>query len=138
MAAIGITRNDFAAKELRGASAKARDARAARPMLAIALVLEGNDRKASAENCGIDRQTLRDWVHCCNAGGLAGLEGPPSRLTTEQKANTLIAPCCTELNSIDPSMICALSQSTARETGGCWHTSPCRGDRFLVRRLLGQ
>jgi transposase len=32
-------------------------------MLAIALVLEGKDRKTAAETCGMDRQTLRDWVH---------------------------------------------------------------------------
>ena len=91
MAAIGITRKNFTAKELRGASAKARDAKAARRMLAIALVLEGNDRKTAAETCGMDRQTLRNWVHRYNAGGLAGLEnrkapGRPSRLTAEQKA----------------------------------------------------
>jgi transposase len=60
-------------------------------MLAIALVLEGKDRKTAAETCGMDRQTLRDWVHRYNAQGLAGLEnrkgrGRPSRLTTEQKA----------------------------------------------------
>ena len=91
MAAIEITRRDLTARELRAASAKARDAKAARRMLAIALVLEGKDRKTAAETCGMDRQTLRDWVHRYNAQGLAGLEnrkgrGRPSRLTTEQKA----------------------------------------------------
>jgi transposase len=91
MAAIEIRRRNLTARELRAASAKARDARAARRMLAIALVLEGKDRKTAAETCGMDRQTLRDWVHRYNAQGLAGLEnrkgrGRPSRLTTEQKA----------------------------------------------------
>lgn len=91
MAAIEITRKDLSAKELRVASAKARDAKAARRMLAIALVLEGKDRKTAAETCGMDRQTLRDWVHRYNAEGLAGLEnrkgaGRPSRLTVQQKA----------------------------------------------------
>jgi hypothetical protein len=47
---------------LRAASAKARDAKAAGRMLAIALVLEGKDRKTAAETCGMDRQTLRDWL----------------------------------------------------------------------------
>ena len=42
-------------------------------MLAIALVLDGVDRKSAAETCGMDRQTLRDWVHRYNAAGLAGL-----------------------------------------------------------------
>ena len=60
-------------------------------MLAIALVLEGSDRKSAAETCGMDRQTLRDWVHRYNAEGLAGLTNRPSpgrrpRLTPEQKA----------------------------------------------------
>ena len=91
MAAIEIRRRNLTARELRAASAKARDAKAARRMLAIALVLEGKDRKTAAETCGMDRQTLRDWVHRYNAQGLAGLEnrkgrGRPSRLTTEQKA----------------------------------------------------
>jgi hypothetical protein len=43
---------DLSARELRAASSKTRDAKAARRMLAIALVLEG-----------MDRQRLRDWVH---------------------------------------------------------------------------
>jgi hypothetical protein len=33
--------------------------KAARRMLAIALVLEGSDRKTAAETCGMGRQTLR-------------------------------------------------------------------------------
>jgi len=91
MAAIDITRTDLTAGELRPAAAKASGAKAARRMLAIALVLEGKDRKTAAETCGMDRQTLRDWVHRYNAGSLAGLEnrkgaGRPSRLNAEQKA----------------------------------------------------
>jgi transposase len=73
MVAIAITRTELTASELRAAAAKSRDARAARRMLAIALVLEGVDRKTAAESCGMDRQTLRDWVHRYNAAGLAGL-----------------------------------------------------------------
>lgn len=89
--AIEITRRELTPAELRAASGKARSARAARRMLAIALVLEGVDRRTAAESCGMDRQTLRDWVHRYNAEGLAGLEnrrspGPPPRLTPAQKA----------------------------------------------------
>ena len=47
--------------------------RAARRMLAIALVLEGVGPDEAARSCGMDRQTLRDWVHRYNAEGLAGL-----------------------------------------------------------------
>ena len=73
MVAIAITRLDLTAAELRAASAKSRDAQAARRMLALALVLEGADRKTAAETCGMDRQTLRDWVHRFNMAGPAGL-----------------------------------------------------------------
>lgn len=60
-------------------------------MLAIALALEGIDRKTAAESCGMDRQTLRDWVHRYNGEGLSGLADRPSpgrhpRLTAKQKA----------------------------------------------------
>ena len=53
--------------------------------------MEGSDRRTAAESCGMDRQTLRDWVHRYNAEGLAGLRsrqatGPRSRLTREQQA----------------------------------------------------
>lgn len=88
--AVEITRRDLTASELRAAAAKTSDARAARRMLALALVLMGADRKTAAESCGMDRQTLRDWVHRYNAEGLAGLTsrrspGRPPRLTAEQK-----------------------------------------------------
>ena len=86
MAAIEITRKDLTARELQAASARARDAKSARRMLAIALVLEGKDRKTAAETCGMDRQTLRDWVHRGRLGGARQAPGRPSRLTAEQKA----------------------------------------------------
>jgi transposase len=88
---VEITRKDLTPAQLRRAAGRTRDARAARRMLAIALVLEGARRKAAAESCGMDRQTLRDWVHRYNAEGLAGLSnrpspGRPSRLSPAQKA----------------------------------------------------
>jgi transposase len=91
MTAIAITRMDLTAAALRMAAAKSRDARAARRMLALALVLEGVDRKSAAETCGMDRQTLRDWVHRYNAQGLAGLSNHrgaprPRRLDPDQVA----------------------------------------------------
>ena len=58
--AVAITRRDMSAQELRAAASKAKDAKAARRMLALALVMEGVDRRTAAENCGMDRQTLRD------------------------------------------------------------------------------
>lgn len=89
--AVAITRTDFSARELRAKAAKTADAKAARRMLAIAMVLDGLDRKTAAETCGMDRQTLRDWVHRYNAEGLEGLSnrrsaGPTPRLNPAQKA----------------------------------------------------
>jgi transposase len=54
-------------------------------------VLDGVDRKTATETCGMDRQTLRDWVNRYNAAGLAGLRnlkspGAGSKLTTRQQA----------------------------------------------------
>jgi transposase len=89
--AVEVTRKDLTPAELRAAAGRTTDARAVRRMLAIAMVLEGGDRKTAAETCGMDRQTLRDWVHRYNAEGLAGLSnrrspGRQPRLTPEQKA----------------------------------------------------
>src|SRR6266702_5835343 len=89
--AITITRWDHTAAELRCAAARTQDAAAARRMLALALVLEGRSRTEAAESCGMDRQTLRDWVHRYNDEGLPGLcdrdhPGRPPRLTMAQKA----------------------------------------------------
>jgi len=42
-------------------------------MLALALVPEGRNRTEAARAAGMDRQTLRDWVHRYNAQGLQGL-----------------------------------------------------------------
>lgn len=89
--AVEIAREDLTPAQLRAAAGRAKDGRAARRMLAIALVLEGTDRTTAAETCGMDRQTLRDWVHRFNAEGLAGLinrrpPGPPARLSLDQKA----------------------------------------------------
>ena len=88
---VAITRMDMTAQELRRASSKIKDAKAARRMLAIALVLEGVDRTTAAQTCGMDRQTLRDWVHRYNAEGIEGLSnrrsaGPTPLLNSEQKA----------------------------------------------------
>lgn len=89
--AIEITRREMSAGELRDAAARSWDANATRRMLALALVLEGHSRQDAARMCGMDRQTLRDWVHRYNAEGLAGLSnrpapGPEPRLSADQEA----------------------------------------------------
>src|SRR3982750_3509426 len=74
---VAITRKEPGAVELRREAARCRDARAARRMLALALVLEGASREEAARAAGMDRQTLRDWVHRYNAEGLPGLRDRP-------------------------------------------------------------
>jgi transposase len=88
---ITITRTDLDASGLRRAAAQSDDAAAARRMLALALVLDGRTRTEAAELCGMDRQTLRDWVHRYNELGTVGLSdrvppGAKPRLSDEQQA----------------------------------------------------
>ena len=90
-ASIAITRTGMSAKGLRELAARTKDACSARRMLAIALVLDGADRTSAARSCGMDRQTLRDWVHRYNSEGVSGLAnrkalGASCLLTPEQEA----------------------------------------------------
>jgi transposase len=90
-AAVAVTRKDHTAADLRRAAARTKDADAARRMLALAHVLEGKSRGEAAGACGMDRQTLRDWVHRYNGEGLAGLSdrvapGAKPRLSGAQEA----------------------------------------------------
>src|SRR4051794_41814432 len=88
---VAITPKELGAVELRREAGRCRDAKAARRMLALALVLEGSSRVEAARHAGMDRQTLRDWVHRYNDEGLDGLRdrrrpGPRPRLSPEQEA----------------------------------------------------
>ncbi len=91
-APIRITREDLDAAGLRRAARRASSVAASRRMLALALVLEGTSRSEAAQAAGMDRQTLRDWVHRYNEEGLAGLTdrhgefGPKRFLSPEQEA----------------------------------------------------
>ena len=88
---VAVRRKEPGADGLRREAARCRDARAARRMLALALVPEGASRQDAARAAGMDRQTLRDWVRRYDAEGLAGLRdrrrpGPRPRLTPRQEA----------------------------------------------------
>lgn len=88
--AVAITRLDLTAEGLRSAASVARDGAAARRILALALILEGADRASAARICGMDRQTLRDWVRRYNDEGRAGLGdrtggGRSPKLSKEQR-----------------------------------------------------
>jgi transposase len=90
-AALGITRMDHTSTELRALSGKCADGAQVRRLLALALVLDGRPRSEAAALNGMDRQTLRDWVHRYNADGVDGLKSrqPPGRvpaLTEQQMA----------------------------------------------------
>jgi transposase len=89
-----ITRRDLTASKLRQFAAKCHDAAMARRSLALALVLEGKTRTEAARSAGMDRQTLRDWVHRYNALGVEGLRnranpGAPARKLTEAQESQL-------------------------------------------------
>ena len=72
--ALGLDANGRTSAELRALSGKCPDGAQVRRILAIAMVLEGRSRTEAAELNGMDRQTLRDWVHRYNASGSAGLK----------------------------------------------------------------
>jgi transposase len=91
MTAAVRVRTDFSAAELRRLAAASKHANQSRRLLSIAAVLEGMSRADAARLGGMDRQTLRDWVHRFNEGGPAGLKdswskGNPPRLAAEQLA----------------------------------------------------
>ncbi len=73
---VAITGLDLTESDLRQAARQTDDANAARRMLPIAFLLEGWSREAAAEACGMDRQTLCDWVQRYNVSGLDGTIGP--------------------------------------------------------------
>ena len=90
MSAAIALRRDFGADDLRRLAGKTKDADQARRLLAIAAVYHGMDREEAARIGGMDRQTLRDWVHRFNAQGPDGLvnamsPGRPSKLSAKQK-----------------------------------------------------
>ncbi|MBU1335947.1 MAG: winged helix-turn-helix domain-containing protein [Alphaproteobacteria bacterium] len=84
-------RQDYSSKELRSLASRSKDVNQSRRLLSLAAVLDNMSRADAARMGGMDRQTLRDWVHRFNASGPDGLfdhwsAGPPSRLSEEQKA----------------------------------------------------
>ena len=76
---VQITRLEHDADALRQHAGRVSAAPVARRLLALALVLKGHSRVEAAKSCGMDRQTLRDWVIRYNEHGLAGLSDLPKR-----------------------------------------------------------
>jgi transposase len=80
---------DYSASELRRLAARSKHANQSRRLLSLAAVLDGESRGNAARIGGMDRQTLRDWVHRFNAKGPDGLKdilakGQPARLTLDE------------------------------------------------------
>lgn len=82
-------REDFDAGMVRTTAKVASEATQARRLLAIAAVYDGLTRTEAARIGGMDRQTLRDWVHRFNEAGPEGLvnrtaPGAEAKLTRAQ------------------------------------------------------
>lgn len=84
-------RQDISSTTLRQRAKIEPHGRASRRMLALAAVLDGASRSDAARLAGMDRQSLRDWVHRFNEEGIDGLRdrphtGRPPRLSEGQMA----------------------------------------------------
>ena len=89
MSAKIALRTDFDAAQLRKLSRRCSDSGQSRRLLSLAAVYDGMSRADAAKIGGMDRQTLRDWVHRFNGQGPDGLSnrmGPrrQRRLSEEQ------------------------------------------------------
>ena len=83
-------REDFSATVLRRLAARTKNVNQSRRLLSLAAVQDGMNRTDAARIGGMDRQTLRDWVHRFNAFGPDGLKdtwskGNPPRLSADQQ-----------------------------------------------------
>ena len=81
-------REDYSAEELRALARRSRTVNQSRRFPSLAAVRDGMDRGSAAKIGGMDRQTLRDWVHRFNVSGPEGLidnwtEGPKPRLSAD-------------------------------------------------------
>src|SRR5437764_8365906 len=76
MVAVAIAKERTPA-ELRALARRERDGRVSGRLLALANALDGMSREEAARAAGMDRQTLRDWVHRYNAEGVEGLRDRP-------------------------------------------------------------
>jgi len=86
---VTLTNLEHSAADLRRLMSKEKDGRVVRRLLALALILEGQSRTDAAKMSGMERQTLRDWVHRYNVEGVVGLSsrvssGPAPLLSEAQ------------------------------------------------------
>lgn len=84
-------RTDYDAATVRAVARKSKDTNQVRRLLSLAAVYEGMNRAEAAAVGGMDRQSLRDWVHRFNAEGPDGLvdrkaPGAAPKLSAAEKA----------------------------------------------------
>ena len=94
MASAVSLRKDYSAAALRRLAAFSKNANQSRRLLSLAAVLDGMNRTQAARIGGMDRQTLRDWVHRFNERGPEGLldgwsKGPEPRRLLPSRAPEL-------------------------------------------------
>src|ERR1700727_1489850 len=82
---------DYSAAEVRALARRSKTVNQSRRLLSLAAVRDGMDRASAAKIGGMDRQTLRGWVHRFNGSGLGGLlanrvAGTKPLLSAEQPA----------------------------------------------------
>ncbi len=84
--------DEISSAELRRRARRENSGRITARLIAIANARDGMDRASAARLVGMDRQSLRDWVHRDNAAGIAGLcdrpkPGRAPKLTEGQMAS---------------------------------------------------
>ncbi len=95
-------RTDVSASALRRRAATTKNANQSRRLLSIAAVLDGMSRTDAARIGGMDRQTLRDWVHRFNERGPDGLKDVWSHLVVPQNLTLVLLPSrAPELNPVE-------------------------------------
>ena len=76
-------REDYSSEGLWALARRSKTVNQSRRLLSLAVARDGMDRAAAAKIGGMDRQTLRDWVHRFNA------LGPEASSTTGRKVPSL-------------------------------------------------
>jgi transposase len=86
---VHITRNEHSVDEILSEARRCEDAKQARRLLGVAMLLEGAALGTVAKAAGVSRQTLRNWIVHFNQRGVArpkvGPKSPASRELDETR-----------------------------------------------------